>query len=438
MSRHNKPEVKIKEQMKVIKKPVIGFASDSPYYPTGFAVQCSKIASFAVKWGWDVHYLGWQTRGNPEIKGFDFKIHGVEGRAAFGKDSYDNFFKKISPDAIFTQGDAHMVDVLAMKPRPFWICYYPLDGDPINTQIASVIKRADVRVAMSRFGQALTRKQLGISVEYVPHGVDTKLFSPINKKVARREIFAKLGIRLPIDPDEAFIFGCVARLNKRKHHMRLLEAFRIFLEKDEERRKNCYLYLHLDPKDALYIGDPNHDYFFLEQIEVRGIANNVIITPQFNPQNKTYSYINGIPEADMSLLYNAFDVHVLPTGGEGFGIPIVEAMACGLPNILTDYTTSTEFMAIGDNGKYVKPEDLRGTLVPPSRLYMEMCGVKKAWVDVKEFAKAMEKYYMAPELAKIHGEKAREWAVKHYDWEVVEKMWKPIFDKINTKVHLVM
>ena len=426
------------------KRPTILFASDSPYYPTGFARQCGSIANMVSEiFNWDTHYLGWQTRGNPPISGFNYKVHGVKGNAMFGKDSYNDVFHEISPDIIFTQGDAHMVDVLARIPRPFWLLYYPLDGDPINGLIADVLKKVDVPIAMSKYGKNLTESQLKIKTEYIPHGVDTNNYSPINKVAARKMFFDMYGIRLPTPPEDLFIFGCVARLNKRKHHMRLLEAFRMFLnsgnkEEREEKRKKCFLYLHLDAKDPLYIHDANHDYFFLEQIEVRGIDMNVIITPPADRAKKKYSFTEGIPDQDLSILYNCFDVHVLPTGGEGFGIPIVEAMACGLPSIITDYTTTREFLVLDDDEVPVPKEKMRGIAVPPKTLYMERCGVRKAWIDVRKLAQAMQTYWKSEELRKQHGDNARQWAVDHYDWKVVNKMWVDLFERINTNVDLVI
>lgn len=425
------------EQIKRL--PSVVFASDSPYYPTGFADQCGKIANIAARnMDWDVNYLGWQTRGNPDIRGFDYKIHGVRGEAPFGKDSYEQIFREVSPEMLFTQGDAHMVDVLAMKVRPFWLMYYPLDGDPINSLISNVLSKADVRIAMSKYGQQLTQQQLRLSVEYVPHGIDTNMFSPINKKAAKETIYDRMGIMSPIEFKDMFVFGCVARLNKRKHHIRLLEAFRIFLERDEERKKKCFLYLHLDPKDPLYIHDINHDYFFIEQIEVRGLGDNIIITPKESPQNVQYNFLEGLSHQDLCLLYNSFDVHVLPTGGEGFGIPTVESMSCEVPNIITDYTTSREFIAgTDDDTKLLDKEEQRGILVPPQNLYMERCGVKKAWIDIRKLVEAMEKYYLDPDLIKLHGERARKWVVDNYDWKVVEKMWIKLFEKVNTNINLV-
>ncbi len=53
-----------------------------------------------------------------------------------------------------------------------------------------------------------------------------------------------------------------------------------------------------------------------------------------NPQLEGYQ---------MGSLYKSADVFVLPTKGEGFGLPILEAMACGVPPIATDWSGHLEF-----------------------------------------------------------------------------------------------
>jgi glycosyltransferase involved in cell wall biosynthesis len=47
------------------------------------------------------------------------------------------------------------------------------------------------------------------------------------------------------------------------------------------------------------------------------------------------------------VLYSAFDVLLNPSMGEGFGIPIVESQACGVPVIVSDHSAMTELCGAG-------------------------------------------------------------------------------------------
>lgn len=51
-----------------------------------------------------------------------------------------------------------------------------------------------------------------------------------------------------------------------------------------------------------------------------------------------------LDEIEMPRLYAAADAFVLPTRGEGWGLPIMEAMAMGLPTIATNWSGPSEFM----------------------------------------------------------------------------------------------
>src|SRR5690606_38050651 len=55
----------------------------------------------------------------------------------------------------------------------------------------------------------------------------------------------------------------------------------------------------------------------------------------------------GVPPEELAAIYAAFDVLANPSYGEGFGIPIVEAQACGRPVIVTDHSAMTELCGAG-------------------------------------------------------------------------------------------
>lgn len=55
-------------------------------------------------------------------------------------------------------------------------------------------------------------------------------------------------------------------------------------------------------------------------------------------------YNQDLPVHQMGSLYRSADCFVLPSRGEGWGMPILEAMACGLPAIATDWSAPTDFV----------------------------------------------------------------------------------------------
>jgi glycosyltransferase involved in cell wall biosynthesis len=63
-----------------------------------------------------------------------------------------------------------------------------------------------------------------------------------------------------------------------------------------------------------------------------------------------------VPLADLPLLHNASELFVFPSLSEGFGLPPLEAMACGSPVVASNSTSLPE--VVGDAGIMVDPYDV--------------------------------------------------------------------------------
>ena len=67
-------------------------------------------------------------------------------------------------------------------------------------------------------------------------------------------------------------------------------------------------------------------------------------------------YLNVVDDKDLPELYNCADVFVYPSFYEGFGLPPLEAMACGVPVITSNTSSLPE--VVGDAGIMINPTDV--------------------------------------------------------------------------------
>jgi len=124
---------------------------------------------------------------------------------------------------------------------------------------------------------------------------------------------------------------------------------------------------------------------------------------------------------DMVTMYNSFDVLLNCTGGEGFGMPFVEAQACSVPVVGTDYASGPEQIGAGLT---VRADDY---------IIFSTPGVRYALPSIDGMADALTKIYNSnrEKLAK----KARRFA-ERYSWErVIENYWKPFLQECSEELY---
>lgn len=208
----------------------------------------------------------------------------------------------------------------------------PVDHDPVPDMVLEFFRWSDARpVAMTRFGEAEFRNA-ELAPAYIPLAVDTKVYKP----TFAAEIDGNLvNAREFLDvPATAFVVGMVGMNkdpNDRKGFGEAFQAFKVF----QETHPDAILHVHSERNShaggidlvelGLACGIPNHALRFTNQ----------------------YAYMIGLSPQRMALVYTAFDVLLAPSVGEGFCVPLVEAQACGVPVIASDFTAQPELVGAG-------------------------------------------------------------------------------------------
>lgn len=156
-----------------------------------------------------------------------------------------------------------------------------------------------------------------LTFDVVPLGVNTDLFYPRDRGQCRADIgLVDSGISA-----DAFIIGVIGRNQMRKRLELSLCYFAEWLRRDQI--DNAYLYLHVAPT-----GERSAD--LRQLVKFYGLAGRVIVnTPNVG---------TGDDDSIMPLIYSSFDVYMTQSQGEGFGLPALEAMACGVPCVLPDHS----------------------------------------------------------------------------------------------------
>jgi glycosyltransferase involved in cell wall biosynthesis len=247
---------------------------------------------------------------------------------------------------------------------------------------------------MARFGERVARDH-GLPVRYVPHGVDTESFHPM----ARAEARALLGW-----PADVFVAGMVAaNSGTRKAFAQHIEGFAVF----HRRHPDSMLYLH-----TLEVAPGGLDLSSMCLKAGLRIGTDVIFCD-------AYRYFIGIRDLEMAIPYSAMDALLMVTKGEGFGLPIIEAQACGTPVIVGDWSAMSELCFAGWK---VRQE--------------ESTVVENNWRlgDSAAIADRLEQAYFAsrdPERREVLCREARRGALQYDADRVMQAYWLPLLDEID-------
>lgn len=420
--------------------------SDSPKIDTGFGRVGREVWSHLNATGkYEINAIGWfHNENNRDVSYPIFTTRKnakgvITQEDKYAHHSFPEYVDRFKPDLVWTLGDMWMTDHVKDAPNRNkfkWMGYFPIDGQPVPSKWGSVVEAMDYAVAYGAYGAEVIKERApNANLSYIYHGVDTKLFKPFPKEqreaIKERLLGVKgkkvIGIVARNQPRKAFdslfkMFYCVVRgewwrcekcggvtasdyndiHRKASKPGKCRKCLSTDIKKGEA-REDIILYLHCAPKDC--------GWDLLDLQDDFNLKGKIIFNPDLQIGR-------GVDERTLSALYNAIDIFTLPTRGEGFGLPLLEAMSSGRPIVATDYSAHPEW-ARGS-----------GFLVPPKILEAEpLTNIRRAIIDLDEYVEDILALLDDEKLCEEYGKKGREQALK-MDWDIICKQWENIVDSV--------
>jgi len=298
------------------------WVSNAPHSPTGYGNQTQVNVPRLKALGHEMSVTAFYG-----LQGAPSNWNGVlvlpASQNPYGNDVIVADATHVEADIVITLMDVWVLAPEVMS-RVAWYPWLPIDHDPAPPAVVDVLKACRRPIAYSQFG-VKKLKEAGFDPLYVPHSVDRSVYKPLDRAESRKALGFK---------ESEFVVGLVAA-NKgapsRKAFDQQIRAFAEF----QRRHKDAVLYLHTD-----MLGMQGENLRRI--IELAGLPKGAVV------EVPSYRYARGfIPWQWMAQAYNTFDVLLHATRGEGFGLTIIEAQACGCPVIVTDFSAMPELVTDG-------------------------------------------------------------------------------------------
>ena len=397
-------------------------------------------------------FASYITDSEPRIAHVPWKVYGVmpdagneeqnnaynsSGTNPFGEWKFEKVCLDFQPDIVFDIRDYWMSEFQSRSPyRPYykWAIMPTVDALCQDDQWLSTYCSADAVLTYQDWSGKTLMDETGGKAKWVgsasPSAEEAfKPLSPEEKDTLRQ----RLG--LPVDLK---VLGTVMRNQRRKLYPELFEAFREYLD------------MHDDGKTVLYCHTsyPDRGWDIPALIKEYGLSSKVYFTyvcgtcafaypslfqdaiaycPQCKKQDAGLANVSrGVNPETLSKIYGIFDLYVQYANSEGFGIPQIEAAACGIPVASVDYSAMTDVV-----------RKLKGYPIELKMLYKEMeTGCKRAYPEPKSLIDIVHHFFSLPkEMRQRKGVDTRAAFEEHYSWDKTADKWMEVFDSLDTIPH---
>jgi glycosyltransferase involved in cell wall biosynthesis len=208
--------------------------------------------------------------------------------------------------------------------------FHPETHKPLNRWFLTLMMPRFLRAADAVIAVSECTKRDAIRFYGIPEEKITVIYEGVNPRFRPASPEAIAAVRARYNLPEHFILY-VGTIEPRKNLTALLEAFHHLLATHDLRL------VFVGKKGWLYEG-------FFRRLRELGLEDRVIFTGY-------------VPDEDLPAIYSVADLFVFPSLYEGFGLPVLEAMACGVPVICSNTSSLPE--VAGDAALLVDPTDVR-------------------------------------------------------------------------------
>lgn len=390
-------------------------------YGTGF----DRVARHLIRAAnpdFEVHMYALGYAGEPAYVAPGVHLHPAKStrRDRHGAYALAHLANEIQPQLLFVFYDLtflrfQLEGLRLFRNRIPIIAYPALDGHIYKRRkLISTLKPLHTCVWFTEFArdqvrQALTEQPSLLSrplrQTVIPHGVDTTAFHPLastrfaSRAQARSEVFPDLP-----DRDLAFIVMNGNRPHARKRHDLTLAAFAQFAAGKPE---NVYLYLHLSS------GNATSREQFRKQAQKLGIGDRLLMGP---PREA-----GPVDDRRLNHYYNATDVGINTTTGEGWGLVSCEHGAAGVPQIVPRHSSHPEIWA--DAALYLEPGSHAGD------------NTQSVWqagpIDPAAAAAHLERLYRDVDFRHTWGTRAEaRMRDPYFGWDTIEATWRELLHAV--------
>jgi len=367
-----------------------GYGKTTRYITTGFTRLGHRVIVSA--------YYGLDPGG---VINFEGVLVVPSKKGPFGQDSAGKYARMFKTDVQFLNSDWWAFTIFP-KVCPFPVLHSPMDHINYPDWLIDLAKMYRHRVSYCKFQQEELRRR-GVDSVLIPHGVDTRIYRPLDKE----ECKAKLNV------SGKFVFGTVAANHDketRKSHLEMMKAMYYFLEENPDIRRDIVWIYHTDPKCPQGVDLS----LYCHKLGLDDVIR--FMSPELADTLLT--------EEEMAQLYNAFDVFYLASRREGYGLPILEAMACGVPVIGHNFSSFPEL--VGSERGWLARSLTKGLNMLTTPLLGDC-----ALVDVYDLAECIKQAVFKEKERQRKARAAASFA-KQFEWKrILREKWKPFLEQLE-------